>query len=103
MRGASHVIVRCVFRALCGASLWGPAAQVGDRELLKLRNGLAAVILDRVTGAPVACPRTALDANGRIDPAVVDAYHAKYIAALEQLLRGMERIMPGFPRRPAAA
>ena len=46
MRGASHVIVRCVFRALCGASLWGPAAQVGDRELLKLRNGLAAVILD---------------------------------------------------------
>ena len=47
MRGASHVIVRYVFRALCGASLWGPAAQVGDRELLKLRNGLAAVILDR--------------------------------------------------------
>ena len=38
-----------------------------------------------VTGAPVACPRTALDANGRLDPAVVDAYHAKYIAALEQL------------------
>ena len=38
-----------------------------------------------VTGAPVACPRTALGPNGRLDADLVDAYQAKYIAALEKL------------------
>ena len=43
------------------------------------------VPLTVVTGAPVACPRTAPGADGRLDPALVDKYHAKYIAALEKL------------------
>ena len=44
------------------------------------------VPLTVVTGAPVACPRVEpAGADGRLDPSVVDRYHARYVAALEKL------------------